>query len=43
VRSKANPVREVGRIEKAPARRPKSLTAEERAQSLDVVEASEQA
>lgn len=38
-----NPVREVGRIDRAPARRPRSLTAEERQQWLDVVEASKQA
>jgi integrase len=38
-----NPVREVARIDRAPARRPRSLTAEERKQWLDVVEASKQA
>jgi integrase len=36
-----NPVREVGRIDSTPARQPRSLTAEERTQWLDAVEAEE--
>jgi integrase len=38
-----NPVREVARIERAPARRPRSLSSEERKQWLDAVEANERA
>lgn len=38
-----NPVREVGRIEGTPRHKPKSLTAEERQQWLDALEASEPA
>jgi integrase len=38
-----NPVREVGRIEATPRRKPKSLTAEERQQWLDALEASQPA
>jgi integrase len=38
-----NPVREVARIDSEPARPPRSLTAEERRQWLDAVEASEKA
>jgi integrase len=39
----ANPVREVARIDGAPRRRPRSLTAEERQQWLSAVQASEKA
>jgi putative SOS response-associated peptidase YedK len=38
-----NPVREVARIEGIPRRRPRSLTADERQQWLDALEASEPA
>jgi integrase len=38
-----NPVREVGRIEGTPRHKPKSLTAEERQQWLDALQASEPA
>jgi integrase len=38
-----NPVREVARIDRAPARAPRALTADERKQWLDAVEASKQA
>ncbi|MBN9100934.1 MAG: site-specific integrase [Pseudonocardia sp.] len=38
-----NPVREVGRIESLPRRQPRALSAEQRQEWLDVVEASEQA
>ena len=38
-----NPVREVGRIEGTPCHKPKSLTAEERQQWLDALQASEPA
>ena len=38
-----NPVREVGRIDSTPVRRPRALTAEERTQWLGAVEANKQA
>jgi integrase len=39
----ANPVREVGRIDSTPARKPRALTADERTQWLDAVEANAKA